>query len=66
MDTIERNIFENAIAIMGNEDLYEIVSRKILKDKNNLKRCILNYFESTEEYEKCLEVLEFFKKLENE
>lgn len=64
METINRYIFENAIEIMRDDRNINIISKKIIKDIEGLKKTILNYYESTEEYEKCITVLDFFRKIE--
>lgn len=43
-----------------------ILSKKILPKKDKIKNSLLFYYESTEEYEKCQYIKEFFEKLDAE
>jgi hypothetical protein len=64
---LEREIFENTIRVMkayGPEPVLSFLSNKFLKKKEIVKSSMLSYYESTEEFEKCLEITRFFDRLE--
>jgi hypothetical protein len=64
---LEREIFENTIRVMkayGPEPVLSFLSDKFLKKKEIVKSSMLSYYESTEEFEKCLEITRFFNRLE--
>jgi hypothetical protein len=64
---LEREIFENTIRVMkayGPEPVLSFLSNKFLKKKEIVKSSMLSYYESTEEFEKCLEITRFFNRLE--
>ena len=63
---IDRGIFENAIATMKKYGVGSILSTKIYPKREGIKKSLLTYYESTEEFEKCTYVKEFFKELERE
>ena len=63
---LDRNIFENAINTMKKYGVNSILSKRILPKKDKIKRSLLFYYESTEEYEKCQYIKEFFEKLDKE
>jgi hypothetical protein len=63
---LDRNIFENAIEVMKKYGVNSILSKRILPKKERIKDSLLNYYESTEEYEKCQFIKEFFEELEKE
>jgi hypothetical protein len=65
---LEREIFENTIRVMkayGPEPVLSFLSDKFLKKKEIVKSSMLSYYESTEEFEKCLEITNFFNRLES-
>ena len=43
-----------------------ILSQRILPQKDAIKKSLLAYYESTEEYEKCVFIKDFFEKLDSE
>jgi len=64
---LERKIYENALVRMeklGSQALMEFPH--LLEKRNVIKTSLLDYYESTEEYEKCKYVTDFFTKLEKE
>jgi hypothetical protein len=48
----------------GPEPVLSFLSDKFLKKKENVKKAMLSYYESTEEFEKCMEIKNFFNQLE--
>lgn len=63
---IERNIYESAIQRMENLGTKAILQPKLIGKRNAIKTSLLDYYESTEEYEKCKYITEYFNKLEKE
>jgi hypothetical protein len=64
---LERQIFENTLSVMkeyGPEPVLSFLSTKFLRKKENVKKAMLSYYESTEEFEKCMEIQKFFGQLE--
>jgi hypothetical protein len=43
-----------------------ILSTKVFPKRESIKQSLISYYESTEEFEKCKYVKEFFEKLESE
>lgn len=63
---IDRGIFENAIATMKKYGVGSILLTKIYPKREGIRRSLLVYYESTEEFEKCTYIKEFFEELERE
>jgi hypothetical protein len=64
--SLDRNVFENAIGVMKKYGVSSILSKRILPKKDRIRSSLLVYYESTEEYEKCQFIKEFFEQLETE
>lgn len=65
-NTIERKIYENALQRMEKFGTKSIMSPHLLEKRETIKISLLNYYESTEEFEKCKFVSDFFDLLEKE
>ena len=63
---LNRRVFENAIATMQKYGVNSILTTKIFPKRESIKSSLIAYYESTEEFEKCKYIVEFFTKLENE
>ena len=63
---IERRIYENAISRMEKFGVKSIMAPHLLQKRETIKSSLLNYYESTEEFEKCKFVSDFFDQLERE
>jgi hypothetical protein len=63
---IERRIYENAISRMEKFGVKSIMAPHLLQKRETIKSSLLNYYESTEEFEKCKFVSDFFEQLERE
>jgi hypothetical protein len=63
---IDRGIFENAIATMKKYGVGSILSTKIYPKRESIRKSLIAYYESTEEFEKCTYIKEFFEELERE
>lgn len=63
---LNRRVFENAIATMQKYGVNSILTNKIFPKRESIKNSLIAYYESTEEFEKCKYIVEFFIKLENE
>jgi hypothetical protein len=63
---LNRRVFENAIATMQKYGVNSILTTKIFPKRESIKNSLIAYYESTEEFEKCNYIVEFFIKLENE
>jgi hypothetical protein len=63
---LNRRVFENAIATMQKYGVNSILTTKIFPKRESIKNSLIAYYESTEEFEKCKYIVEFFIKLENE
>jgi hypothetical protein len=60
----QRGIFESAyrsMLVYGSESM---MSQKILSRRDEIESSMIRYYESTEEFEKCKFILDFFKDLE--
>lgn len=60
----QRYVFENAFNSMVKYGKESMMSRKILSRRDEIETSMLKYYESTEEFEKCKYILDFFKDLE--
>ena len=63
---IERRIYENAISRMEKFGVKSIMAPHLLQKRETIKSSLLNYYESTEEFEKYKFVSDFFDQLERE
>ena len=63
---LDRQIFENALGSMMKYGRKSILSDKIYGRRELLKKSMLAYYESTEEFEKCKYLIEFFNSFEAE
>lgn len=63
---VERNIYENALQRMEKFGTKSIMSPHLLEKRETIKFSLLEYYESTEEFEKCKFISEFFDLLEKE
>ena len=62
---LEREIYENAIRRLETLGLKAVMNKKLIGKREVIKKSLLDYYESTEEYEKCSYVNDYFEKLEN-
>lgn len=60
----QRYVFESAFNSMLKYGKKSMMSRKILSRRDEIESSMLKYYESTEEFEKCKYILDFFKDLE--
>jgi hypothetical protein len=63
---LERKIYENALERMGKMGSQALMHPHLIEKRDVIKNSLLEYYESTEEYEKCKYVTDFFSKLEKE
>jgi hypothetical protein len=63
---IERDIYENAIRRMESLGTKAILQPRLIEKREAIKMSLLDYYESTEEYEKCKYITEYFNELEKE
>ena len=63
---IERRIYENALIRMEKFGVKSIMAPHLLAKRNTIKSSLLTYYESTEEFEKCKFISDFFDRLEKE
>lgn len=63
---IERSIYENALDRMKKFGTKSISSSHLILKRDSIKSSLLRYYESTEEFEKCKFITEFFDLLEKE
>jgi len=63
---LERKIYENALVRMENLGSQAIMHPHLIEKRDVIKTSLLDYYESTEEYEKCKYVTEYFDNLEKE
>lgn len=61
---LDRRVFENAIETMKKYGVDSILTSKLYPKRENIKRSLLSYYESTEEFEKCKYIVDFFNDLE--
>lgn len=64
--TIERVIYENALDRMEKLGVKSIMIPHLLEKREVIKKSLISYYESTEEFEKCKFVSEFFDRVEKE
>jgi hypothetical protein len=60
----QRYVFESAYKSMLKYGKRSMMSKKILARREEVESSMLRYYESTEEFEKCKYILDFFKDLE--
>jgi len=63
---IERDIYERAIQRMEDMGTKAILNPKLVEKRGAIRTSLLEYYESTEEYEKCKYINEYFNRLEKE
>lgn len=63
-DRVARGIFEIAYKAIQKYGNLSMVSHKTIQKREVLKASMLDYYESTEEFEKCRVIKDFFDKLE--
>ena len=63
---IERVIYENALIRMEKFGVKSIMIPHLLEKRDVIKKSLISYYESTEEFEKCKFVSEFFDRVEKE
>lgn len=62
---LNRLVFENAISSMEKHGAESMLNPRIYEKRIEIKNSLLQYYESTEEFEKCKFVVDFFNELEN-
>lgn len=65
-EIIERKIYENALSRMEKFGTKSIMSPSLLEKREIIKTSLLSYYESTEEFEKCKFISDFFDQVEKE
>jgi len=63
---IERVIYENALIRMEKFGVKSIMIPHLLEKRDVIKKSLISYYESTEEFEKCKFVSGFFDQVEKE
>ncbi len=63
---IERKVYEKALSRMEKMGSSAINHPHLLEKREDIKASLLRYYESTEEYEKCQYITNFFSKLEKD
>lgn len=61
-----RKIFEIAYAAIQKYGNISMVSARTIERRHILKTSMINYYESTEEFEKCKVIKDFFENLEED
>jgi hypothetical protein len=61
---LDRQIFENALNSMIKYGRKSIMSDRIYYRRELLKKSMIAYYESTEEFEKCRYLIDFFNSVE--
>lgn len=64
MKNLNRTIFENAISSMEKHGAESMLVPRIFSKRHEIKKSLLQYYESTEEFEKCKFIIDFFEDLE--
>lgn len=65
---LSRQIFENTLNTMKKyfpEEFFSSYPPGMLRKRALIKKSLLEYYESTEEFEKCAFVIDFFKRIED-
>jgi hypothetical protein len=68
VEKLNRQIFENTIHTMkkyGSLEFFKSYSQCVIRKRNSIKNTLLEYYESTEEFEKCKFVVDFFCEIED-
>ena len=65
-NSIERAVYESAFQKMEKYGVKSIMAPRLLNERKTIKESLLNYYESTEEFEKCKFISDFFDNLEKE
>lgn len=65
-EIIERKIYENALSRMEKFGTKSIMSPSLIAKREVIKTSLLSYYESTEEFEKCKFISDFFDRVEKE
>jgi len=68
VEKLNRQIFENTIRTMekyGTSGFFQAYSPGVIKKRHSIKKTLLEYYESTEEFEKCKFVIDFFNGIED-
>lgn len=60
----QRYVFESAYNSMFKYGKESMMSRRLLSRRDEIESSMIRYYESTEEFEKCKFILDFFKDLE--
>ncbi len=60
----QRYVFESAYKSMLKYGKESMMSHKILSRRDEIESSMIKYYESTEEFEKCKFILDFFRDLE--
>jgi hypothetical protein len=63
---LDRNIYESALQRMEKMGSRALMHPHLIQRRDVIKTSLLIYYESTEEYEKCKYVTDFFSKLEKD
>jgi hypothetical protein len=63
---LERKVYESALVRMEAMGSSAIMHPHLIEKRDAIKSSLLEYYESTEEYEKCKYINDFFDKLEKE
>ena len=63
---MERKVYESALQRMEKYGVKSIMVPHLLAKRTVIKESLLNYYESTEEFEKCKFISDFFDRLEKE
>ncbi len=65
-ESMERRVYESALQRMKKFGTESIMIPYLLEKRETIKDSLLSYYESTEEFEKCKFITEFFDRLEEE
>jgi hypothetical protein len=62
---VRRVVFERAYETMNKYGIDSFIYSKLIERKEEIMKSMLDYYESTEEFEKCSYIVEFFNKINN-
>lgn len=62
-EMVRRVVFERAYETMNKYGVDSFVYSKLGEKKNEIRRSMLDYYESTEEFEKCSFIVDFFNRV---
>jgi hypothetical protein len=65
-NSIERGVYESAFQRMEKYGVKSIMVPHLLDKRKTIKESLISYYESTEEFEKCKFISDFFERLEKE